>query len=405
MKRTLLLTLLCCILLFSLGCAASEQSSAEPSAPLPSSPMPVPTQAPPSEAPVPTATPKPTPTPDPLQQKIDSMSDSELIGQMVMIGFSGSERPPEVTQRLMREYKVGGVILFGWIVSTFAQTEKLVKNIKSYNACGDIPLLIGIDVEGGQVHRLPWKPYLLSAQKLGQKNSTQAVYDQYKRIGQKLSEIGINLDFAPVLDIAKNTNGTFLGSRMFGSDAGKVSKLVPYAVKGLHDGGVLSMGKHFPGHGETATDSHVSLPVINVDSKTLREYTLKPFQAAVDNGIDAMLVAHLSLPKVDKNITSLSPEIITSLLREEMGFSGVVFSDDIRMRSITKSFSVGEAAVRHIEAGGDIVLIGKYYDKQEEVLQSLNAAVKAGRLTRKRLEESVYRILQMKANAQKYAQK
>jgi beta-N-acetylhexosaminidase len=183
---------------------------------------------------------------------------------------------------------------------------------------------------------------------------------------------------------------------MFGSNPDKVSVLIREAVKGLHAGGIASMGKHFPGHGDTASDSHHTLPVLNASLEEMESYSLVPFQAAVDEGVDAMLVAHLSYPQVDDNITSISPFIITGILREQMGFEGVVFSDDLRMKGLRSHYSVGEGAVLHILAGGDVVLIGQHYVLQSEVLESLYQAVQDGRLTRERLEESVRRILIMK---------
>jgi len=171
-------------------------------------------------------------------------------------------------------------------------------------------------------------------------------------------------------------------------------------VKGLQAGGIAAMGKHFPGHGNTAADSHHTLPVLKATLEEMETYELVPFQAAIDVGLDAMLVAHLSYPNVDPDyITSISPTIITDLLRNTMGFDGVVFSDDMRMRGIRNKYSVGEAAVLHILAGGDVVLIGMHKSLQTEVLDSLYQAVQDGRLTRERLEESVRRILRMK---QKY---
>jgi beta-N-acetylhexosaminidase len=163
---------------------------------------------------------------------------------------------------------------------------------------------------------------------------------------------------------------------MFGSDPDKVSPLVVEAVKGLHDSGIASLGKHFPGHGDTATDSHEKTPVIDATLEEMENYSLIPFKAAVDAGLDAMLVAHLSYPNVDSQyITSVSPTVITGILREEMGFNGVVFSDDLRMKGFTSHYTAEEGAVLHILAGGDVLLVGKSPDKQKAVLDSIYAAL------------------------------
>ena len=362
-------------------------------------PAPSPTLAP-TPTPIPTPVPTPTPTPDPIREIISQMTDKELIGQMVMIGFTGTQDMDEDSIKLMQEYSVGSVLLFGWNTETFAQTEALLENVNAHNP-GDIPVLVGIDLEGGSVVRFKgqWNPALLSAQLLGEKNDPQLVRDQYQRIGEQLKSIGIDINFAPVLDIAHNPSETFLGTdkRMFGSDPDIVAPLVSQAVLGLHDSGVAALGKHFPGHGDTADDSHETLPVIDATLEEMQGYALVPFQAAIDAGLDAMLVAHLSYPNLDgEYVTSVSPAVITGLLREQMGFDGVVFSDDMRMQGLRQHYSVGEGAVLHILAGGDVVLIGKYYDLQKEVLDSLIKAVEDGVITRERLEESVYRILTMK---------
>lgn len=360
-------------------------------------PAEVPTPSPtPTEAPTPT--PSPTPVPDPLDAYIAQMSDKELIGQLIMIGFTGTNTMASDYVKLMQEYSVGNIMLYGWNTDTFSQTEKLVKNVNSKNK-SKIPLLIGIDLEGGSVTRFPrqWHPFISSAQTLGRANDPKRVFKQYKRIGAQLKDIGINIDFAPVLDIAHNPSSTFLGSRMFGSNPTKVSKLIIEAINGLHDAGIASLGKHFPGHGETSTDSHDRLPVLKATLEDMESYSLIPFKAAVDSGVDAMLVAHLSYPNVDSEyITSVSPTIITGILRDEMGFNGVVFSDDLRMKGFSSKYSAGKGAVLHILAGGDVLLVGKYPDKQKEVLDGLYAALQDGTLSRERIEQSVRRVLELK---------
>ncbi len=352
----------------------------------------------------PTPSPTPVPTVDPLDDLISKMSDKELVGQVVMIGFEGTGDMDSESRKLMQEYSVGSVLLFGWNTDTFSQTKSLIKKVNSHNK-SDIPLLMGIDLEGGSVTRFvgQWKPSLNSAQKLGQTGDPNRVYEQYKRIGEKLVDTGFNINFAPVLDIARNPSSTFLGNRMFGTKPEKVVPLVTEAVRGLHDAGIAALGKHFPGHGDTASDSHKTLPVIKATLEDMQSYSLVPFQAAIDEGVDAMLVAHLSYPRVDSEyITSISPTIITKILREQMGFEGVVFSDDLRMQGLRKHYSAGEGAVLHILAGGDVVLIGgkkSYNNLKKQVLSSLYKAVQQGKIPRERLEQSVRRILKMK---QKY---
>ncbi len=364
-------------------------------APTPSpSPSPIPTASP-TDSPLPT--PATQPTPDPLltaEQIVAAMTNEELLGQMVMLGFSGTETMPEEVAALYHNYKVGGVMLFGWNVKNFEQTKRLTAALEESNPTPQLPLFIAIDEEGGIVHRLPWKPSTRSAATMGRRNNTKEIYDQYFRVAKELRRVGVNINFAPVLDIAPDPSQTFMGNRMFGTDPKKVSKLIGYAITGTQDGGVLALGKHFPGHGLTADDSHKVLPVVNATKAELKAYALKPFAAAIEKKVDAILVGHLLVPALDsKYPASLSKNVITGLLRNEMGFQGIVFSDDMRMGAITSNYKIGEACVKFILAGGDVVLIGKYPEKQKAALETLTEAVKSGRITRERLEESALRIV------------
>ncbi len=336
-----------------------------------------------------------TPAPDPIRYMVKGLSDRELIGQMVMVGFDGAQSPSGDVVRLMVDYKVGSIILFGWNIETFAQTQALVERIVEYNPLPELPMLIATDVEGGLVTRFHWSPSTKSAYLLGKSGDTDLAYEQFKRIGEGLRGCGITVDLAPVMDIAKTMAGTFLNEdrRMFSSDADLTGELVSAAVMGLHDGGVLSFGKHFPGHGNTSVDSHDALPVLYTARDRWEQYERLPFQSAIDVGLDGMLVGHMSYPNFDDTITSISSVVITDILRDDMGFSGIIMSDDMRMSAISNYVGTGEAAVRFVEAGGDLVLIGRYINKQEAVLDALYEALQNGRITRDRCEQSVYRIL------------
>ncbi|MBR2223983.1 MAG: glycoside hydrolase family 3 protein, partial [Christensenellaceae bacterium] len=269
--------------------------------------------------------------------------------------------------------------------------------LEENNPFPELPLIISTDVEGGSVRRYEsWKPNISSAKTLYQRDDLEATFEQYQRIAERLTGDGINMNLAPVLDISKNQDSTFLGKRIFGKDPEKVSEHAVQAILGTQAGGALSVGKHYPGHGGTATDSHASTPVIDKGLSELLSYDLIPFKNAVDAGIDGMLVGHILFPNIDSEVSSVSYTFITEILREEFGFDGMVMSDDMRMGGITKHMSCGEAAVRFVEAGGNMVLIGKYLEKQTDVFESLYEALESGRLTRERLEESVYRIIRLK---------
>lgn len=412
-KKTILITimiLLLCLLSFLVVIAFSENGSLLNVAtivPTPSDNVqetPIVTLAPEpvlTSTPALTPTPEPTATPepkDPISERIAKLSDKELIGQLVMAGFDGTRTPSKDFIYLMQEYKLSNVILFGWNIQTFSQTQQLVSNTRQYNPVPDIPMFFSTDVEGGMVTRFvrQWKPWPTHAYTLGQKKDTKLAYSNFSMIGKKLKEIGINMDLAPVLDIAKNPLGTFLSKRIISSDPKIASDIAIACIGGLQDNNVVSVGKHYPGHGSTATDSHSSTPVINATLSDWENYEKIPYQAAVDAGIDGILVGHLSYPQIDGSVSSVSHKFITEILREEMGFDGIVMSDDMRMGGISRLYSPGEAAVRFIEAGGDLVLIGRYLNRQTDVLDSINEALINGRLTRERLEESAYRIISKK---------
>ena len=351
----------------------------------------------------------PTPVPDapetetdPLDAFIASMSMQDKLGQLVMFGFSGVNRPNEQFCSFLEQYHVGNLALYGVNIDPessgggFDRAAALLQQLGSLNQT-DIPFLVSIDVEGGLVQRFKWRPPILSGRKQGQRNDTAFTYDQFLTAGKKLRETGINMDLAPVLDVAKNPSGTFLKSRIISSDAETVSSLGAAAIQGLNDGGCLSTAKHFPGHGATSEDSHARTPVVNKTLEEMEAYDLIPFRAGIDAGVDVVLVAHIFYPEIDgTDIASMSDYFLTELLRETYGFTGVIMSDDFRMGGLTSRYSVGEAAVKFLLAGGDLILCGKRMDLQKEILEALTAAAEDGSLPEARIDECVRRILEKK---------
>ena len=326
----------------------------------------------------------------------------DKLGQLVMFGFSGVNRPNEQFCSFLEQYHVGNLALYGVNIDPessgggFDRAAALLQQLDSLNQT-DIPFLVSIDVEGGLVQRFKWRPPILSGRKQGQRNDTAFTYDQFLTAGKKLRETGINMDLAPVLDVAKNPSGTFLKSRIISSDAETVSSLGAAAIQGLNDGGCLSTAKHFPGHGATSEDSHARTPVVNKTLEEMEAYDLIPFRAGIDAGVDVVLVAHIFYPEIDgTDIASMSDYFLTELLRETYGFTGVIMSDDFRMGGLTSRYSVGEAAVKFLLAGGDLILCGKRMDLQKEILEALTAAAEDGSLPEARIDECVRRILEKK---------
>lgn len=392
---------------------ASVPPTPEPTAALTETPVteitaaPTATAVPTPEAtptPEPTAIPTPVPTLSPEQRLyayIDGMSTEEKIGQLCMFGFSGTKQISSEFKQILQEYHIGNVILYGQnMVRTngdggFSQCAKLTDSVNEANRTG-IPLLISTDVEGGNVTRFHWSKSLLSARSLGDRDSTERAEEQFLYIAQGLSRAGINTDLAPCLDVAKDPDATFLGKRIISSDTDVVARIGAACIDGLHEGGCLSIVKHFPGHGATNADSHASTPVVNKSLDALRRYELVPFQKALI-GADGVMVAHISYPKIDeKHIASQSPVFMTEILREELGFEGFIMSDDFRMSGLRKQTSLKKGAVQFILAGGDLILCGANHGYQREILSGLYEAVENGTISEQRLNESVYRILSAK---------
>jgi beta-N-acetylhexosaminidase len=233
--------------------------------------------------------------------------------------------------------------------------------------------------------------------KIGELNNSALSNKVGSIIGQELRAFGFNLDFAPVLDINSNPKNPVIGDRSFGSNANVVSRLGVETMKGLQSQNVISVVKHFPGHGDTSVDSLVGLPKVNHDIERLKSFELVPFASAIENGTDAVMIAHILLPKIDaSNPASFSKAVISDILRTDMGFDGVVITDDFTMGAIMKNYDIGKAAVKSIQAGSDIVLVCHGYGNQEAVIKALQDAANSGAISEDRINRSVYRILKLK---------
>ena len=349
----------------------------------------------------PTATPElaPVTAEERVERYMATMSTQEKLGQLVMFGFSGTTEVQDPFQTIWNSYAVGNAILYGPNVKSsnsdggFGQTTKLTEKIAS-SVNSEIPPLVGIDVEGGSVVRFRWSPQPVSARSLGRRRDTDYAMQQFQTIGTKLIEVGINLDLAPVLDVSENPMDTFLETRIISEDANIAAAIGSAIIDGLHAGGCLSCAKHFPGHGGTNEDSHAVTPIIDKSLEDLQSYDLVPFVSAISSGVDAIMISHVLYPALDStDIASMSKPIMTDLLREQMGFDGLILSDDFRMDGLTTRYEVGDAAVRFLLAGGDVIICGAVSEKQEAIVEALNAAAADGRLTQERIDESVKRVL------------
>lgn len=336
---------------------------------------------------------------DPLQRQIEQMSIDEKIGQLVIVGLDGYEMDDN-THDMINKYKVGGFILFKRNIQSAEQTLSLINSLKEANTSNKVPLFIAVDEEGGSVSRMPDEFVKLpTSRAVGKIDSEEFAFEIGNTVGFQIKSLGFNMNFAPVLDIDSNPKNPVIGDRSFGANPEIVSSLGTAVMNGLKTH-VISTVKHFPGHGDTSVDSHVGLPVIYHDIHRLKSFELVPFKRAIKNGADAVMIAHILLPKVDEqNPATFSKTVITDILRNEMNFDGVVITDDMTMGAIVENYDIGEAAVKSVMAGADIILVCHDSQKQIKVLEALKQAAIDGVISESLLDEHVYRVLKLK---QKY---
>lgn len=334
---------------------------------------------------------------DPIVQKINTMTLDEKIGQMTILGIEGYNLN-EGSKSLIEKYKVGGFILFGENIKSTQQLLTLINSLKQENLKNKIPLFLSVDEEGGKVSRMPKEFKGLPTNKvIGQRNNKDFSKKVGETIAKEIKSFGFNMNFAPVLDVNSNPNNPVIGNRSFGANPEIVSNLGTATMEGIQSENIIPVIKHFPGHGDTAVDSHIGLPRVDNDLKRLESLELVPFIEAIKEGADAVMVAHILLPKIDKeNPSSMSKTIITDVLRTNLKFDGVIITDDMTMGAIINNYNIGEAAIKSVKAGSDIVLVCHGYDNEIGVINALKDAVSKGEISEKRIDESVYRILKLK---------
>ncbi|MFD2656993.1 beta-N-acetylhexosaminidase [Gracilibacillus thailandensis] len=312
-----------------------------------------------------------------FSSNIDNMTIAEKIGQLMMIGLESTSIDQEVTHYLS-DKKVGGFILLQKNIQNTQQTVELINDLKQAN---DNP--IPIDEEGGRITRLP-KEILVTptSQAIGKKNDRDLSYQIGKLLAKKVKEFGFNINFAPVLDVNNNPHNPVIGDRSFGDKPDLVSKMAIAQMKGLSDENVIPVGKHFPGHGDTDVDSHINLPLLDHSVERLHQVELRPFQQAINHDAEAIMIGHLMIPSIDPdNPATLSADIIQGLLRKELGFDGLVISDDLTMGAILENYEIGDAAVQAIQAGTDLLLICHGYEQIDAVFAAIEDAVASGEIS------------------------
>lgn len=360
---------------------------------------------------------------------VSNMTLEEKLGQMIMPDFrmwqeEGAKEPSDLTEinsevaEVIDKYDLGGVILFAENVKEISQTTTLIHDLQEVainDEDGNLPLLITLDQEGGIVTRLGEGTNLPGNMALGATRSEKSSYDAGYVIGKELNALGVNVDFAPVLDTNNNPENPVIGVRSISSNPELVGKLGKNIAKGIQDQGVAATAKHFPGHGDTATDSHYGLPMVDKSIEELRETELKPFKIAIENGIDMIMTAHIQFPQIEKDTfiskkdgsqisipATLSDDIIKGILREEMEYDGVVITDAMNMKAISDHFGELESTKMAINAGIDIILMPTILRNNEDVkkldyiVNGILDSIKSGEIKEEEITDSAERIVKLK---------
>ncbi len=380
----------CFALIFALALSACGQAPAvtlpDPDADVTSTPEP---------------TPEPMPTPDPVkvraEELLSGMTLREKLCQLMIVrpevltGESPVTAAGETTRLALETYPVGGLIYSVDNLVTQEQTREMITNTQSYSK---LPLFISADEEGGNVGRLMYKlgTTWVNSMYSYKDEGADTAYANAKTIGTDMVSCLFNTDFAPVADVWTNPDNTVIGDRAYSDDFEQAAELVASAVRGFTDAGVVCCLKHFPGHGDTSTDTHEGAAVVSKSLDELRAGEFLPFVSGIEAGADMVMIGHITVTSVDPEPATISKAIITDVLRGELGWDGVVISDSLDMGALA-GYDNGEVCVKFLEAGGDILL---GIPDIETALTALEAAVTDGRLTESRIDESVQRVLELK---------
>jgi beta-N-acetylhexosaminidase len=350
-----------------------------------------------------------------VQSTLARMTLDEKIGQLIVPAFSSTYLSSDSDEfdrlsKLVREVQVGGFIMFGgtepapnvllnptYGTVILGQPLAAASILNRLQDLAKTPLLNAADFESGAGFRLAGATAFPREMAFGAANDERLTFEAGRIAAQESRALGIHVDFAPVVDVNNNPRNPVINTRSFGEDPARVGSLAAAYVRGLVAGGAIATLKHFPGHGDTAVDTHLGLATIPYARDRLAQIELPPFKAAIAAGAGAVMVAHIALPEIDPapgTPATLSQPIVTGLLRKDLGFHGLVYTDSMEMQGVAKQFSAGEAAVRAVQAGNDFVL---HSPDERAAVAALKKAVGDGRLTRARIDESVTRILETKA--------
>lgn len=335
---------------------------------------------------------------DIVEKTLADMSLRDKVCQMMFVrpesitGIDVVTAAGDTTKSALEQYPVGGIVYFAQNMESKDQVKEMIDNSQSYSKVG---LFISTDEEGGMVNRLMntvGTTYIDSMYNY-KDEGIQKAHDNAYTIASDMAALGFNMDFAPVADVWSNPDNTVIGERAYSDDYSQAAELVGSAVKGFEDGGVMCTLKHFPGHGDTAEDSHYSSAYVRRTKDEIMADEMQPFTAGIDAGAEFVMVGHLIVPDIDELPATLSYKITTEMLRNEMHFDGIAITDSLAMSSIADNYGVGESAVMSIKAGIDMLLDPTDIDT---AIDAVVQAVESGDITEDRIDDSVRKILALK---------
>lgn len=341
-----------------------------------------------------------------LEGLLKNMTVEEKILQLFVItpealtGVDKVTAAGEATKKAYKEYPVGGLVYFNQNLMSYSQTLDMLTRMKTYSLDRTgVPAFLSVDEEGGTVARISGRdgfdiPALPDMKEVGASGDSKQAYETGKYIGGYLSELGFNLDFAPVADVLTNPENTVVEKRSFGTDGAMVAEFALAAAKGIEDQGVSACLKHFPGHGGTKGDTHNGYAYTEKTLNQLMESELLPFKKGAEEQVDFIMVGHIGMPVAGDSIpSSLSKKAVTGILRDQLGYQGIVITDALNMEAITSAYSSGDAALMALDAGVDMLLMPEDF---KEAYAAIKSSVDSGRIKEERIDESVRRILEVK---------
>lgn len=346
------------------------------------------------------------------QTVLDSMSLEEKLEQMLIIDIPyiyeenkqvDFTKVTESVKEFFDTRKPGGIILFENNMINPEQTKLMISDIQ--NTKDKVPFFITVDEEGGRISKIPINLNIQAATEIGNTGNPKKAFESGQTIGKALKQLGFNVDYAPVMDVNTNPNNPIIGDRAFSSDPKIASRFGVEFINGLRTEGIFSTAKHFPGHGDTASDSHKGFVEVTHDINRIREVELLPFREAIKDNVDFVMIGHISVPALDSSKTpaSLSKPIVTDLLKNEMKFNGVVITDALDMGAITQNYDKYESVKLAINSGNDIALMpditiipGKDISEYDELIKYLKDEVNKGNIKLERINDAVMRILKAK---------